>query len=180
MKVPVIVESAAANVSVPEGFVSVEAYLCDTPDGSPLTDTTAVSLGDPIWTGTVTGVPLGITTTVEIGSDTVTGTGAKLPAPWVPPPQPPSSRAHPKAARETRRPAGKRKTTPLTPPPRTTVLPGAVGRYAFVFQEMTTAQARQKQVENAVCQSLNTRGNRILQTASLWKSCQAPPLWKSL
>ena len=46
--VPIIVVAPAVNVKVPEGFVSDAAYFSETPLGNPITETSAVSLVDPI------------------------------------------------------------------------------------------------------------------------------------
>ena len=67
MNVPVIAIALAVKVRDPDGFVSDEAYLKPTPAGRPPTDTSAVSLGDPIWMGMVTEAAPGVTTTVETG-----------------------------------------------------------------------------------------------------------------
>ena len=82
---PVIADVLALKVSDPEGFVSDAEYFAPTPAGRPPTETTAVSLGEPIWIGTVTDAEPGMTVTVETGRNTVMGFIAELPPP---PPQP--------------------------------------------------------------------------------------------
>ena len=46
IKVPVIVDGLAEKVSEPEGFVSEEAQVISSPAGSPIAETSAVSLVD--------------------------------------------------------------------------------------------------------------------------------------
>lgn len=81
MKLPVIADSLAAKVRVPEGFVSVDAYFTRVPAGKSETETRAVSLGEPIWIGIVTGAAPWVRLTVEIGRYTEIGFCERLPFP---------------------------------------------------------------------------------------------------
>ena len=84
IEVPGMVVELAVNVRIPEGLVSDAAYKTCRPPGNPLSETSAVSLVDSIWIGTVTGDPAGITTTVEMGRLTAIGACDNMPPP---PPQ---------------------------------------------------------------------------------------------
>lgn len=79
IEVPGTVMELAVNVRIPEGLVSDAAYKACTPPGKPFSETSAVSLVDSIWIGTVTGDPPGITNTVETGRLTVIGACDKMP-----------------------------------------------------------------------------------------------------
>jgi hypothetical protein len=84
--VPATADFVAMNVSVPDGLVSVDAYIPETPPGNPLKFTSAVSLVELMVICARTGVPPGATTTVEGFNETVIGTMGTEPTP--PPPHP--------------------------------------------------------------------------------------------
>jgi hypothetical protein len=87
--VPAGLVELAENASVPEGFVSVDEYFSWTPAGRGATATSALSLVDMIWIGTITAGPFLETTIVEIGKETEMGICVNIePVAALPPPHP--------------------------------------------------------------------------------------------
>src|SRR3954454_22759052 len=87
MYVPGPADLLAANVSNPDGFVSLAAYISEMPPGNPVKFTNAVSLVESMIICACAGGPPGATTTVGELSETVIGCRGPNPPPPPPPPR---------------------------------------------------------------------------------------------